>query len=108
MSENVKKVGNDDFQSEVLESDLPVLVDFWAPWCGPCKMLAPVVEELAGEYQGKFKFVKVNTEDARDVAVQYGIMSIPTLKVFKDGEVVDSTVGAAPRDMLKELIEKHL
>ncbi|MFO7914204.1 MAG: thioredoxin [Candidatus Krumholzibacteriales bacterium] len=108
MSDKVKHVGNDDFKTEVLESDLPVLVDFWAPWCGPCKMVEPIVEDLAGEYDGKFKFVKVNTDDARDVAVQYGIMSIPTLKIFKGGEVVDSAVGAAPRDMLKDLIEKHL
>ena len=108
MSDKVMHVGNDDFKTEVLESDLPVLVDFWAPWCGPCKMVEPIVEELAGEYEGKFKFVKVNTDDARDVAVQYGIMSIPTLKIFKGGEVVDSAVGAAPKDMLKDLVEKHL
>jgi len=108
VSDKVMHVGNDDFKTEVLESDLPVLVDFWAPWCGPCKMVEPIVEELAGEYEGKFKFVKVNTDDARDVAVQYGIMSIPTLKIFKGGEVVDSAVGAAPKDMLKDLVEKHL
>jgi len=108
VSDKVMHVGNDEFKTEVLESDLPVLVDFWAPWCGPCKMVEPIVEELAGEYEGKFKFVKVNTDDARDVAVQYGIMSIPTLKIFKGGEVVDSAVGAAPKDMLKDLVEKHL
>ena len=108
MSDKVKHVGNDDFKTEVLESDIPVLVDFWAPWCGPCKMVEPIVEELAGEYDEKFKFVKVNTDEAREVAVQYGIMSIPTLKIFKGGDVVDSAVGAAPKDMLKDLVEKHL
>ena len=108
MSGNVLHVGNNDFKTEVIDSDIPVMVDFWAPWCAPCKIVEPIVEELANEYEGKFKFVKINTDEARDIAVQYGIMSIPTLKIFKGGEVVDSAIGAAPRDMLKELVEKQL
>ncbi len=102
------EVTDADFESEVLKSDLPVLVDFWAPWCGPCRMVAPLVEELAGEYDGKMKFVKLNTDDNIQTASKYGIRSIPTLLVFKGGNVVDQIMGAKPKPALVSAIEKHL
>jgi len=97
-----------NFKKEVLESELPVLVDFWAPWCGPCRMVGPVVEELSSEYAGKVKVVKLNTDENQEVAQTYGIMSIPTIAVFNKGKVVDGVVGAAPKQMLKELLDKHV
>ncbi len=84
-----------------------VLVDFWAPWCGPCKMIAPVLEELDGEIEGKAKIVKVDVDENQGTASKYGIMSIPTLLLFKDGEVVDKVVGFQPKEALAQLIEKH-
>ncbi|WP_071517168.1 thioredoxin [Geitlerinema sp. PCC 9228] len=96
------------FKSEVLESEVPVLVDFWAPWCGPCRMVAPVVDEIAQQYDGKIKVVKVNTDESPNVASQYGIRSIPTLMVFKDGQKVDMVVGAVPKTTLANTLEKYL
>ncbi len=90
-----RDVTDSDFEQEVLKADKPVLVDFWAPWCGPCRMVAPVVEELADDYAGKVEFVKLNTDDNPDTAVKYGIRSIPTLLVFKEGESVGQIVFAS-------------
>ncbi len=108
MGANVAQVNEASWQKEVLESPIPVIVDFWAPWCGPCKFLGPIFEELAGEYAGTVKFVKCNTDESQKVAIQYGIMGIPTLKVFKAGAEVDSMSGAAPKDFLKEFLTKAL
>ena len=96
------------FKDEVLENDLPVLVDFWAPWCGPCRMVAPVVEELAEEYDGKVSFYKLNTDDNPQVATTYGIRSIPTLLVFKGGEPVGQIVGFRPKGDLKKRLDEVL
>ncbi|MBI5216588.1 MAG: thioredoxin [Ignavibacteriae bacterium] len=101
-------VGTDtNFQQEVLNSQVPVLVDFWAPWCGPCRMVAPVVEQLASEFAGKVKVVKLNTDENQQTAETYGIMSIPTLAIFKNGQVVDGVVGAVPKNVLKEKLNKY-
>jgi thioredoxin 1 len=94
------------FEQEVLKSDKPVLVDFWAPWCGPCRMVAPVVEEIAKEYAGKLKVGKLNTDENQQTAIKYGIMSIPTLLFFKDGKVVDSIIGAQPKEAIAKRVEK--
>lgn len=102
------KLNESNFKNEVLDSQVPVLVDFWAVWCGPCKIIGPIVEELSQDYQGKLKIGKVNVDENNALASQYGVMSIPTLKIFKAGKVVGEIVGAAPKEILKTEIDKHL
>ncbi|MCL4164788.1 UNVERIFIED_CONTAM: hypothetical protein GTU68_011003 [Idotea baltica] len=108
MAGNLADFSDDTFQSDVLESDQPVLVDFWAPWCGPCKMLTPTIEELATEYEGKVKIGKLNTDDNRQAAIDYQINSIPTLIVFKGGVPVDKIMGAQPKERIAEVLNKHI
>tara|TARA_Y100001934_G_C11789473_1_gene511989 strand:+ start:130 stop:456 length:327 start_codon:yes stop_codon:yes gene_type:complete len=105
MTDNVKEYSTNDFKSEVVESDTPVLVDFWAEWCGPCKVIAPVVEELAKDYEGKIKFGKVNVDDHNMVASEYGVRSIPTLLIFKNGAVVNQIVGAVPKEKITAILD---
>lgn len=102
------EVNDSNFKQEVLESDMPVLVDFWAPWCMPCSMVAPIVEEIAREYQGRLKACKVNVDDSPNTAVNYGIMSIPTLSIFKNGQVMEQIVGAVPKSELEEKIKPYI
>ncbi|HNQ77736.1 MAG TPA: thioredoxin [Acidobacteriota bacterium] len=108
MSEFVIEVNDSNFDSEVTNSSLPVFLDFWAPWCGPCRMVAPVVDELAGEMKGKVKFAKVNIDESPNTASRFGIMSIPTLLVVKGGQIVGQQVGAVPKSTLKSMIENSL
>lgn len=99
---------DDTFDSEVLKSDIPVIIDFWATWCAPCRMIAPIIEQFASEYEGKVKVCKLDVDNNQQVAMNYGIRSIPTVLIFKNGEVVDTIVGAVPKTMLKERLEAHL
>lgn len=108
MSKNIVTLTDQNFQKEVLESEVPVLVDFWAPWCAPCRMVAPVVEQLADEYIGKFKIAKLNTDENNATASAYGIMSIPTLGIFKRGQLVDGVVGAVPKQTLAKKLDEHI
>ena len=103
----VYKFDESNFEAEVLKSDLPVFVDFYADWCGPCKMMSPVIDKLAEEYDGKIKVGKVNVDENGDLAVKYGIMSIPNMVFFKNGEVADRVVGAIPKPAMKEKFEKN-
>ena len=108
MAEHLLEVTDDNFEVEVTQSDIPVLVDFWAEWCGPCRMLAPTIEELAAEYAGKVKVGKLDTDNNRNTAVKFGINAIPTLILFKNGEVVDKKVGMSSKKDLKAALDNAL
>ena len=108
MADTVAEVTDSSFQAEVIESEVPVLVDFWAPWCGPCRMVAPVVEEIAQEKGDQLKVVKLNIDDNQDTAMQFNVLSIPTLMVFKNGEVAKTVVGAYPKRKLEAELEPAL
>ena len=103
-----QEITDAEFEQEVLKADLPVVVDFWAEWCGPCKVVAPVLEELADEYDGKIKFVKVDTEENFETQSSYGILSLPTLLVFKEGQQIERITGARPKGDLKRYLDKAL
>jgi len=107
-SNDVVTLQDSTFESEVLKSDVPVLVDFWAVWCGPCKAIAPAIDEIAREYKGKVKVAKLDIDNHQEVPQKYGIRSIPTLLVFKGGKVVDTLVGAMPKSKLVESLKKHV
>jgi len=106
--ENIVYIKDGNFEKEVLQSDIPVLVDFYADWCAPCRMVEPIIKKLATEYKGKVKFVKLNTDENQDLAFQYNVMGIPTAIVFKNGQAVQRMVGAAPEAMYRRLIESVL
>jgi thioredoxin 1 len=108
MAGSVTELTSENFESEALKSEVPVVVDFWAEWCGPCKMVAPTVAQLADEYSGRVKFCKLNVDQARELASEYGIRSIPTLMIFKDGAVQETMVGARPKENIKDFIEKYV
>ena len=106
MAENLIEFTDDNFDAEVLKSDIPVLVDFWAEWCGPCKMIGSIVEEIAGDYAGKVKVGKVNVDFNNQVAMQYGIRGIPALLVFKGGAVANQIVGAVPKNNITQILDE--
>ena len=108
MSENVKYLTDENFDEVVNSSDVPVLVDFWAPWCGPCKMIAPMIDEIADEYAGKASICKVDTDESREAAIKFGITSIPTLILFKNGELEKKWVGIVSKDDITEAIDSLL
>jgi thioredoxin 1 len=105
---NAQAVTDQDFDQEVLRSPVPVLVDFWAAWCGPCRIVAPTVDQLASEYAGKLKVVKVDVDQSIEVSARYGVMSIPTLMVFKNGQMVEKMIGALPKPALLAKLTPHL
>ena len=108
MAENIVTVTDSSFEQDVLKSDLPVLVDFWAEWCGPCRMLAPTVEAIAKDYQGKVRVAKLNVDENTGIAQRYGIRGIPTLLLFKGGQVQEQIVGNHPRDHIEKVLLKHV
>ena len=107
-SELIKHISDATFDSDVLQSGQPVLVDFWAEWCGPCKMIAPILDEVAGDFQGRLQVAKMNVDENRDIPAKYGIRGIPTLMLFKDGQLAATKVGAMSKAQLTEFIDKQL
>jgi thioredoxin 1 len=101
-------LNKDNFNKDVVNSEKPILVDFWAPWCGPCKVLSPIVEEIGHDYEGKINIGKINVDENNELAMQFGVMSIPTLKFFKGGRVIGEIVGAAPKQMITAMIDQNL
>ncbi len=107
MSELVQATSDDSFEADVLQSDLPVLVDFWAEWCGPCKMIAPILKEVAGDYDGRVKFMKVNVDENTETPAQYGVRGIPSLILFKNGNVAATKVGALTKSQLTAFLDQN-
>ncbi|MBC8234120.1 thioredoxin [bacterium] len=104
-AENLLEITDYNFEAEVLKSDIPVLVDIWAPWCGPCRIVGPIIEELAGEYAGKMKVGKLNVDDNSETAMKYQVQSIPTILIFKDGQEIQRIIGARPKPAFKKEID---
>ncbi len=107
MSDRITSTTDADFDVDVLQSDLPVLVDFWAPWCGPCKMIAPILDEVAESYSGRVKIIKMNVDDNTDTPAKFGVRGIPSLILFKDGNIIGNKVGALTKSQLESFIEEH-
>ena len=105
---SVQLVSDENFEVEVLKSEVPVLVDFWAPWCGPCMRVAPILEEISTEYEGRIKVVKVDVDQSNQTAFKYGIKSIPTLILFSQGEVAEQVIGAQPKDGILKIVDKYI
>jgi len=108
LAEAISAVSDDTFEEEVIKSELPVLVDFWAAWCAPCQMIAPAVEKIAQDYNGRLKVVKLNVDENMKATVKYSVRSIPTLLLFKQGEIKETVVGALPQDKIISIISKHI
>jgi len=108
MAGRVIELSEQNWEQEVLQADKPVLVDFWAPWCGPCRIIAPIIEELAEEFGEQIKVGKLNTDENPNIAMRYGIRAIPTIILFKNGEVVDTRIGVQPKEALKQMVLEHL
>lgn len=104
----MKAINENQFSEEVIKENLPVLVDFWAPWCGPCRALGPILEDLSTDYEGKIKFVKINVDENPEISGKYKIMSIPTVKIFKNGEIVEDMVGLKSKLELERILNKHI
>jgi thioredoxin 1 len=107
-SEKIVVLTKDNFEQEVLKSEQPILVDFWAPWCGPCRAVAPIMDELAGEFDGKVKIGKINVDDEGELSMKYRVMSIPTIMLFKDGQIAEKVIGARSKDEFSKLIQKNI